>query len=90
MVDLCPWESVHRTSTRSGWDNARKQKKYTDNWRSRKEIRRLKLDAQQQLTIKYEIPESQLNEEVENEIGRIKEIEKIVNTEDLIYETKTL
>lgn len=66
------------------------KKKYTDNWRSRKEIRRLKLDAQQQLTIKYEIPESQLNEEVENEIGRIKEIEKIVNREDLIYETKTL
>ena len=66
------------------------QKKYTDNWRSRKEIRRLKLDAQQQLTIKYEIPESQLNEEVENEIGRIKEIEKTVNREDLIYETKTL
>ena len=34
-----------------------------------------------------EIPENQLNEKAKHEIERIKEIEKMVNREDLVFET---
>ena len=41
----------------------------------------------QQLTVKDAIPEDQLNEEAKKEIEKIKEIEKMVNREDLTFET---
>ena len=46
----------------------------------------LKPDTQK-LSIKYEIPEDKLSEEAKNEIVKIKEKEKIVNRENLIYKT---
>ena len=46
----------------------------------------LKPDAQQ-LTIKNVILKNQLNEESKNEIEKIKETKKMVNREDLIFET---
>ena len=41
----------------------------------------------QQLAIKDAIQENQLNEETKNKTETIKEIEKIVNREDLVCET---
>ena len=41
-------------------------------------LKNSKFDAQH-LTIKDEIPEDQLSEEVENEIEKVKEIEELVN-----------
>ena len=41
----------------------------------------------QQLAIKDAVQENQLNEETKNKTETIKEIEKIVNREDLVCET---
>ena len=41
----------------------------------------------QKLTIKYTIPENTLTEETKNEPNKIKEIEKAVDRENLVYGT---
>ena len=63
----------------------------TNGDQGRKQFETLKVskpDVQQQLTVKDAIPECHLNEESKNEIDRVKEIEKMVNREDLSYETR--
>ena len=41
----------------------------------------------QKLTIKDAIPENRLSEEAKNELSKIKEVEKTVDREKLVYET---
>ena len=41
----------------------------------------------QKLTIKHAIPENTLTAEVKNELNKIKEIEKTVDRENLVYKT---
>ena len=62
-----------------------------NNWRRRKKTSsNLKSFKTQQLPIKKEFAEDQLSEEVKNEIENIKEIEKMVSTEKLIYKAGNL
>ena len=60
------------------------------NWRTRKKqveaLEVLKPNTQK-LTIKDAIPENTLTEEAKNELNKIKEIEKTVDRENLVYRT---
>ena len=56
----------------------------------RKQVETLKVSRPnaQQLVMKDVVPKDQLNEKAKNEIKKIKEIEKKLNREDLVFETK--
>ena len=56
----------------------------------RKQVETLKVSRPnaEQLVMKDVVPKDQLNEKAKNEIKKIKEIEKKLNREDLVFETK--
>ena len=58
----------------------------------RKQVKTLKFfkPAEQQLTIKDATIEDQLDQKAENQTGRIKEIERTVYREDILYERKNI